>query len=266
MIPEIEVTDNDITVNKLSEKKLQHAAELYNENGCLLIKNVFTPGFIDNLRTSYLKQYSKYFTDKEYSDALTVGDKRFMITVSLTTPFNTPKLYANPFYIELIKGLLGESCILNGFGSVVSLPGAKEQHWHHDHPPLFYDINIDPFLPCYAITVVVPLVDVNESNGTTAMMLKSHRFPRGATPKAGVEIIYPEAPVGSCLLFDYNTKHSGQANNSDAIRPILYNIYSRPWFRDCKNYSKQRDLEITQKELKRIPEEHLHLFKFAHVI
>lgn len=265
MIPEIEVTTEDTKRNKLTEEKLYHAADLYNENGCLLIKNVFKPDFIKTLKSSYIKQYGHYFTDKDHKDALTVGNKRFMITVNLSTPFNTPKLYANPFFFELIKGLLGDSCILNGFGSVTSLPGAEEQHWHHDHPPLFYDTDIDPYLPTYAITVVVPLVDVTKENGTTGMVLKSHRFPRGATPKFEVETIYPEAPAGSCLLFDYNTKHSGQANNSDSIRPILYNIYSRPWFRDCQNYSKQKDMKITQKELKKVPEEYRHLFKFAHV-
>ena len=265
MNPEIEVTSDDIENNKFSEEKLQHAADLYNENGCLLIKNVFSPDFIKGLKGSYIKNYEKYFTDEDHSDALTVGHQRFMVTVNLAAPFNTPKLYANPFFYDLITGLLGDSCILNGFGSVASLPGSPEQHWHHDHPPLFYDINIDPYLPSYAITVIIPLVDLNESTGTTAMMLKSHRFPRGGTPKAGAEIIYPEVPIGSCLLFDYNIKHAGQANKSEMVRPILYNTYSRPWFRDCQNFQKQYSMVINHKELKKVPEEYRHLFKFANV-
>jgi ectoine hydroxylase-related dioxygenase (phytanoyl-CoA dioxygenase family) len=265
MVPEISVTEEDARQSAFSEAKLQQAADLYNENGCLLIHNVFNKEFIQGLKDSYIKKYEKYFVDRIHSDALRVGDKRFMITVKLATPFNTPKLYANPFIYELIKGLLGESCIIQALGSVTSLPRAEEQHWHHDHPPLYHDNNIDPYLPSHAITVIIPLVELNEQTGTTAIMLKSHRFPRGAVPKSGAEIIYPTVPVGSCLLFDYNVKHSGQANTSENVRPILYNSYSRPWFRDQSNFRKQNSLVVSKKELKKVPEENLHLFKFASV-
>jgi len=263
MVPEITVTEEDLKKNAFSESKLQEAADLYNEYGCLLIRNVYTKEFINALKDSYIKQYEKYFTEREHMDALTVGDKRYMITVKLSTPFNTPKIYANPFFYDLMVGLLGDECILQGLGSVTSLPGSEEQHWHHDHPPLFYDIHIDPHLPSYAITVIIPLIDLNEQTGTTAMMLRSHRYPRGGHPKAGAEIIYPEVPVGSVLLFDYNIRHSGQANKSDQIRPILYNSYSRPWFRDHRNFQKQNSLIADRKELKKVPEEFLHLFNFA---
>jgi len=62
---------------------------------------------------------------------------------------------------------------------------------------------------------------------------------------------------------DYKLRHYGVANRSDAVRPILYNIYSRPWFRDYKNYGKQTDLEISRKDYSRIPDEYKHLFLFA---
>jgi len=265
MTPEVTVTEEDIRNNGFSESKLQHAANIYNENGCLIINNIFSKEFIDSLRDSYIKQYKKYFIEREHSNALRVGDKRYMITVKLATPFNTPKLYANPFFYELIKGLLGDGCILQALGSVTSLPGSEEQHWHRDHPPLFYDTNIDPYLPSYAITVIIPLIDLNELSGTTAMMLKSHRFPRGRIPNSGVEIIHPEVPVGSCLLFDYNIRHAGQANNSSELRPVLYNSYSRPWFRDHSNFKRQYSLVVGEKEIKKVPEEYMHLFKFAHI-
>jgi len=265
MTPEINITAEERRKNQLEEVKLQKAADLYNEYGCLLINNVFDKDFIHGLRDQYIQRYQKYFQDSEHADALTVGQKRYMISVRLEGDFNTPVLYANPFFYDLVEGLLGEACILNGFGSVTSLPGSEEQHWHHDHPPLFYDINIDPHLPCYAITVVIPLVDLNELTGTTAMMLKSHRFPRGGTPKSGVELIYPDVPVGSCLLFDYNIKHSGQANKSDSARPILYNTYSRPWFRDYQNFQKQSSLTVAQGELDKVPDQYRNLFKCASI-
>jgi hypothetical protein len=72
----------------------------------------------------------------------------------------------------------------------------------------------------------------------------------------------PVADVGDCLLVDYRLLHMGMANRSDNVRPILYNIYQRPWFRDSKNYAKQEPILISDDEYAKIPAQHRRLFSW----
>jgi ectoine hydroxylase-related dioxygenase (phytanoyl-CoA dioxygenase family) len=97
--------------------------------------------------------------------------------------------------------------------------------------------------------------------GPTLVWPGSHR-----SPNFNPESLEPEKPMlslGDCLLMDYRLVHGGAANQSDQVRPILYNIYFRPWFRDYINYSKQRRLEISREALNQVPPQYRHLF--AHV-
>ena len=272
MIPTIEFSEEEIKTGKIKHDTLLKAGESYMAEGCLQLNNILSADYIKTLNASFTKRYSKFFKEKDHSNALTVGDKRYMVTINIETPFNSPNLYANPLVMPIMKAILGDNCILNSFGSVVSLPGAGDQMMHYDHPPLYMDDEIDPYIPPYAVTMIVPLVELNSVTGTTVMMKKSHRQPMDrriipsseASPSPyGAEPAYPQAEPGACLLMDYKLFHAGQANHSDAVRPILYNIYSRPWFRDYANYDKQSELEISKKELSKVPEEFKHLFMMA---
>jgi len=265
-IPTIEFSDAEFDSGKINNSNLQKAVSEYKDAGCLLLKNVFKPGFIKTLNDNFVKKYGQYLVDKEHKDALQVGDKRFMVSLKVETPFNNQKIYANPLVMPVIEALLGQDCILNGYGSVVSLPGAMDQNLHYDHPFLFDDEDIDPGLPSYAITVIVPLIDITEETGATVMGKYTHRLPADLKPEHGAEIVYPYTETGSVILMDFKLRHGGMANRSVHPRPILYNIYSRPWFRDCANYSKQPDVRINRKELTKVAPEYQRLFKFAEVV
>jgi len=165
-----------------------------------------------------------------------------------------------------MKALLGPDVILGSLGSVVSLPGAEDQKVHQDLVHIF-DVpevpEADPVLlsrlPAYAITMIVPLVPLNPINGTTRMWPGSHRVPaqeaRGRFPS-----VDPLAATGECLLMDYRLLHGGTANVSEAVRPILYLVYYRPWFRDYSNFGKQDPIQISEDEYARIPVQYQHMF------
>ena len=78
-----------------------------------------------------------------------------------------------------------------------------------------------------------------------------------------IKVFDPVVKPGSCFLFDYKLDHQGTENKSGNIRPLMYNIYSRAWFRDCYNYSRQSRLDIDEENYARIPEEHRKLFDWA---
>jgi len=235
MIPTIRFMPEEYASESVHQDTLLVASELFRVNGFLLLENIFSPDFIKTLHASFIKRYRHYSGDGEFSDALPLGDKRHMITVELMPPFNTPLLYANPFALPIIKQILGEDCILGGFGAAVSLPEAADQSVHKDHPRLFNHA-VDKLIPTYAVTMMVPLVNLTDTNGATRVWAGSH-----LEIDEALESIEPEDPhvsIGSCYLMDYSRLiHQGVANHSKEVRPIMYNLYSYPWFRDSKVYS-----------------------------
>jgi hypothetical protein len=75
------------------------------------------------------------------------------------------------------------------------------------------------------------------TTGTTRLWPRTHVLDDEAAAA-----VAPEDPVvlaGSCLLMDYRLRHGGTANRSETVRPILYNVYQRRWFRDFVNYGQQ---------------------------
>lgn len=236
-------------------------ARRFAEAGVMIFDDVLPPALIARLHEAYGAAYTDYHHDREFSDALAVGDKRTMITIAVDGPFNDPALYANPTMFPVIRKLLGGDVILGSFVSVTSLPGSLDQTAHLDMPLLFEAEQMSPELPSYSLTLVIPLVDMNATNGTTAFYPGSHRVIAEAPPD--MPPVAPEVPVGAALLFDARVWHGGTPNRSAAPRPVLYNTYQRSWFRDTVNFLSQSPLVMDAAEWAKIPERHRFLFEWA---
>lgn len=229
--------------------------------GVMIFDDVLPVATISGLHDAYRTAYTNYHQDREFADALAVGDKRTMITIAVEGVFNDPDLYANPTVFPLIKRLLGDDVILGSFVSVTSLPGSLDQKAHLDMPLLFEAERFSAELPSYSLTLVIPLVDMNATNGTTAFFPGSHK--RVADEPPGSDPVAPDVPVGSTLLFDARVWHGGTPNRSRAPRPVLYNTYQRSWFRDTVNFLSQSPLVMDPAEWAKIPAQHRNLFDWA---
>ncbi|MBT5945979.1 MAG: phytanoyl-CoA dioxygenase [Rhodospirillaceae bacterium] len=229
--------------------------------GVMIFEDVLAEALVAGLHDSYGAAYANYHQDREFADALVVGDKRTMITIAVNGRFNDPELYANPTIFPVIAKLLGDDVILGSFVSVTSLPGSLDQKPHLDMPLLFEAEHVSPELPSYSLTLVIPLVDMNATNGTTAFFPGSHKVIAAEAPDTSP--VAPDVPVGSALLFDARIWHGGTPNRSTAPRPVLYNTYQRSWFRDTVNFMSQRPLVMDATEWAKIPEQHRFLFDWA---
>ena len=228
----------------------------------LVLRNAFNPALIETLRDEFFIKYQKYFENKDHPDALKTGNKRFMITAEVTGSFNNPDFYAHPKIIPLLEYLLGERMILSSVGSVISLPGAKLQHKHRDR--VIYDsmdnrsfAKLAPLLPPFAITLIVPLVPLDDLNGTTRMWPETHLLASCfdfVTEFENKSVCEPHTQLGDCYLMDYRLLHQGLPNNATQVRPIMYNTYTCPWYQDDRNYSKQKRLVISGSALNNVPE------------
>ena len=270
MRAQISLSNRELENRSLDTASVEQAARLFSQHGALFIKNVFQRDLIQKLRDAFLQEYANRPDDEIRKTCLEVGDKRFMFTIAIRSPFNDPDLYASPLLLPILRTLVGSECILQSVGIVCAYPGSEMQHLHADHPPLFEEaVGLSAFFPPYALHVVVPLVDLNEECGTTALWEGSHRIKSPGDEKRcsaqatdtlqGASFPWPK--MGDCYLMDYRLRHRGTPNRSNRPRPILYLIFSRPWFQDRRNYTIQPRLVMDPPEYEKIPEEHRVLFE-----
>lgn len=242
---------------------LDRAAASFAERGSVALADVFDRALIDRLREHFVGTYRRDYEDPARRRVENVGDRRNLLVVEVAGPVNDAQLYANPLVHPLLQKLLGDDCIVGQFGAVTSLPGAADQNPHRDSPWLFGRPETDIAVPAYAITVVIPLVDMDvDGPGTTRVWPGTHRVfsndDAAAMPSAD-----PVLPRRSCLFMDSRVRHGGTANRSSGPRPILYMSYQRHWFRDYDGYQVKPPVHIGELELARVPRPHRHLFAWA---
>lgn len=183
--------------------------------------------------------------------ALEVGDRRNLFPLPFTGAFADPLVWANPAIVALARLALADEAVLESYGVVVSLPGAGNQHFHRDGPSLF-DSAISPLLPAHALTVAFPLVEMNDTNGTTALWPGSHRWQKSDRDAPSFA---PVVPPGSAILWDFRTYHSGTANTSVQPRPLITATFARRWYQDPVNFEQgsRRRLALDEAFLAAVP-------------
>jgi len=236
----------------LESDMIDRASRAVRANGALILDRVIDTALIESAR----RAFGDYANPPEgANNAIKVGDKRLMIDVALEPPFDDPALFANPWLLPILENLLGKGFVVGNFGCVCSQPGARKQHKHNDGGILF-DSGVDVILPAVAVTVGIPLLDMNDEHGTTALWLGSHR--NGSVDQSPIE---PVVPTGSIVLWDFRLAHCGTENRSSVARPLLYVTYCRPWWIDHRNFVRaiQTPIRVRKETLARVSEDHRRL-------
>ena len=215
--------------------EIRAAYDCFVKHGYAILDHVVPEDRIQALLAEFNDRYTQYLRDQEAADSLEVGGRRFMFPLSLSGGFGEPLVYANPLVVALVRSILDTDAILEAYGAIASLSGSEAQHIHRDGPHLFSS-EISTLLPAHALTFALPLVEMNDLRGTTALWPGSHRW------KSMNNEIAPEIPTiqpGSCLLWDFRLYHSGTENRSGHPRPMVYATYARRWYQDPVNFTKE---------------------------
>ncbi len=215
-------------------KEIEAAFAGFTRHGYAILDNVVPAETIRSMHAEFFERYKDQIRDQEAADSLEVGARRFMIPLHFSGGLGAPLVFANPYVLALVRMILDDEAIIDAFGAILSLSGAEDQHIHHDGPILF-NSEISRLLPTYALTFGLPLIEMNDLSGTTAIWPGSHR--RGS--HEGHEPERPKIPIGSCVLWDYRTYHSGTSNQSNHVRPMVYATYARRWYQDPVNFRKE---------------------------
>jgi hypothetical protein len=211
---------------------LDAALDAFRRDGVVVIDGVADVAMLDARREALPGLYPQYFSAVEEANRYYVSTGRFYASLAIDGPFADPALFASPALLPFLEGALGEGFVLDSFGIINALPGAAEQQWHRDGGVLFPESPVERMLPAAAITLAMPLVEMNDAHGSTGFSLGSHR-----RPDPGELDCVPTVPVGSCALWDYRVFHKGMENCSTAARPLVYAVYCRPWWIDVGNFN-----------------------------
>jgi ectoine hydroxylase-related dioxygenase (phytanoyl-CoA dioxygenase family) len=243
---------------------VEQASRSFRLDGALIVEDIVDTTIVTEARRVFSEAYSRYLDGSEHEDAARVGGRRLLITIRLEPPFDNPQLFANSYLLSLLRAELDDGFVIGAFGLVCSLPSAPAQHRHHDGGILFPSSGFDRLLPPAAITVGIPLLEMNEVHGTTALWLGSHRD-ENRLKEEGIEPVVRE---GSCMLWDFRLMHSGTPNRGPVPRPLLYLTYCRPWFVEHLNFNakanpKQKPLLVHKEALSRLSAQHQRLLARA---
>lgn len=259
---DISISADESAQGKMRGSTLDQAITAFQAQGVLVLRNVFDPCLIGTLHQEYLRRYGDLAAlerDPRYSQ---VGEGRYMISVEINGAFSDPTVYANPFIYPILKALLGPDFIISSYGSVIAFPGSAAQHVHVDHPLLFPAEAISVEIPCYAITLAIPLIEIDATVGGTRVWPGTHRrLIQAKVVETTEPALLPRVGLGGCYFMDYRLLHGGADNAGAVARPLLYIVYSRPWFRDSANFSSQPPVILSREEYAKVSEPLRHLFQ-----
>ena len=245
-------------------------------DGAVAFANLFPLPLLKRMRTVVMRRHES----GELRGRGLVRDigGRYAAVLPFEGPFLDPKFFANPILTAMLSALLGPDYRIGSLEAVISMPLSGEQHQHIDGPIRFdrligktkrvYRGDLSD-LPPYAVTLCIPLCDVDEENGPTAIWRGSHRTALRPRPP-GLSAVLREFPeermvgdFGRSFLFDFRVFHGGTPNDSREPRPLLMFVFTRSWYRDPNLADVFPSVVITKRNLKRIPDRYRSLFALA---
>jgi hypothetical protein len=227
---DVRITGDDgaLRVSCAAPDAVEQASAMLRREGVVVLDNLVDPALL----SACLQEISEHYPDHDEPDPvhyLGSYPGRHTAPLVIDGTLANPAIFAPPAVMTIAQALLGEERILESFGLLVSLPGSPNQGRHFDGL-LFGETMLDRMLPPVALSVAIPLVSLDATNGTTAFWRRSHREPYSDGPPD----FAPALPLGSALVWDFRTHHSGRGNLGDVARPVLFAVHSRNWWQEPK--------------------------------
>lgn len=187
---------------------------------------------------------------------------RAQIPTPVAGPVADPAFFAPPSVMAVLKTLMGEDLVVGQMGVVITHAGAGAQEIHRDSNFLFGGQPQEIDLPPFAVTMLVPLLDVTDETGPTEFWPGSHKVIDEATATAGPPMRLPQG-AGCVTLHDARLFHRGGAKASGPVRPAVYFGFHRPWYQEHPGYEHKPQILITPAMLEQLPAAYRPMFAWA---
>ncbi len=224
-------------ISRFGGEAADGAAKALLQDGVVALEGLWPSQRIDELAKALRHSIPGAFDTRAPlpEDIWVVGTKRINGLVPIAGRMaGCIDLLQNPALLAVLDNSLGENWVYESFGVISSFPGSTMQKLHTDSPHLFEDKAIAAMLPPFALTISIPLVDVDEVNGSTEFLPGTHRFVQ--SPESANGSVWNAVPRGNCMIWDYRVRHRGQPNNGAAPRPMLYATACRTFWQDSTNF------------------------------
>lgn len=237
-------------IERFEAAQALNAAEVIGRDGVIVFDRIFNPELIARIGRELQRQVPGAFDEgaRQPDDYLSVGDHRINGLVPIGKRLaGALDLLLDPALETFFNATLGDRWVYESFGVISSFPGATLQHLHSDDNFLFEGSVHDGKLPAFALTIAIPLVEVNDVNGGTEFLIGTHRERKQQS--------YPGTPVsgalqpGDCMIWDFMIRHRGRANSSTAARPMLYITACRSFWIDSANFRPEARKLVIQPDL-----------------
>lgn len=235
--------------------------ERFAREGMLVLEHLLPPDLVEAVH----HEAGTWSNNAVEGPAMRVDKRRLHTPARVRGPLLDPALWGNPLLEGMLGKLLGRDYVIDSMTLVTALPGAPVMHLHRDFSILFPELGERDGLPAHAVTMIVPLIATDDLTGTTMIArssLSAKKVDRD-TLDPPAEWVVPHVPLGGCVLMDYRIWHRGMANTSDRERPILYIVFAREWFTDCRNFETHPRMLIERSALEAIDPMHRHRFRRA---
>lgn len=225
----MKLTNEERDGSELSPETRRLAAQAIAMDGYVVFERALPPDLVAEMHAEFRRVFDAFVERTDPNR----GANRYQMHLPFTAPFNDPAVITNPFALALLDDLLGSDYVCHYFASDTPLPGSDYQRVHSDISLLFPETSLS--LPAYSIVVNIPLVDFTADNGPVEIWPGgTHLMPGGIDMQALAPKMHAEPvlmPAGSLLIRDMRMWHRGTPNRSNAARPNLALIYSRPWLK-----------------------------------
>jgi hypothetical protein len=221
---------------------LDAAITILRREGVVVLDNLVDPALLEACRQELIARDPAYATTDRTRN-LGPYPLRHTTPLVINGLLAKKKIFAPRPILQISEQLLSSDMVIESLGLLVSLPDAPNQGRHFDGL-LYREGEFDRLLPPFALSISLPLVRLDEVSGTTAFWRRSHRSGKAD----GAPDFAPVVPVGSAIVWDFRTIHSGRANHSGEPRPIIFSVHSRDWWMEPKTVtaSRYRKLQVAR--------------------
>jgi ectoine hydroxylase-related dioxygenase (phytanoyl-CoA dioxygenase family) len=157
----------------------------------------------------------------------------------VAAPYVFEDVLANRLAVQVAELVVQAPLQLTLINANTILPCTEAQHLHRDHGNLLKEADRS-HRPAF-VSVHIPLVDMDERNGSTEVWPGTHRLAHeGPVPTDEAQLaaraavcppVQVTCPAGGIILRDGRAWHRGMPNASDRPRIMISMIYAAMWSR-----------------------------------
>ena len=236
----VTITPEELQSGQISAEHLSAATKAMREDGYVVLKDVVDKGHLDILRTKMLEDVAPILAREDAPFNFVSGN------IQQDPPPFPPYLFrdvlVNDMVIAVTKEILGSGMKNAFYSGNTNLPGSTVQPVHTDSGNLWADLEYPH--PAYAIVVNIPVVSMDEVNGSPEIWPGSHLDKTMHVHMESIKVppelldqrrlnfppIQPTVELGSVLIRDMRLWHRGMQNHSDQPRPMIALIHHPYWW------------------------------------